>query len=236
MTLFDSSWTAGVDSDEEQFDDDDYSMSSDESEESEGEYDKIDKNKLAEILQEAPAQTAGVENSGNTGAHEVEENEEEEQSLSDDSNEEGDENTQQEEDDPSSTLHKLEGGEEEIIFGEELQKSYIPSDDNSQQQDKQSLSPGLCQSLRERVPNQQYKNYNLHLQTLSKDQIEEYGRDAAKVIGLFMAHFNKIMDSLDDKQAYSLIQRYSLKQGLKHFGNKGRQAVIKELRQLNNRK
>eukprot|EP00957_Ditylum_brightwellii_P192208 14631115-Ditylum_brightwellii.AAC.1 len=123
--------------------------------ESEGEYDKIDKNELAEILQEAPAQTAGVENTGNTGVHE-------------------------EDDDPSSTLHELEDREEEIIFEEESQESYIPSDDGSQQQDKQSISPGLCQSIRKRVPNQQYKDYYLHLQTSSKDQIEEYGRDTAK--------------------------------------------------------
>eukprot|EP00957_Ditylum_brightwellii_P055683 4218958-Ditylum_brightwellii.AAC.1 len=105
VTLFDSSWTAGVDFNEEQFDNDNYSMSSNESEESEGEYDKIDKNELAEMLQEAPVQTAGVENTDNTGVHEVEENEEEEQSLSNDSNEEGDENTQQQDDDPSSTIN-----------------------------------------------------------------------------------------------------------------------------------
>eukprot|EP00957_Ditylum_brightwellii_P061531 4669037-Ditylum_brightwellii.AAC.1 len=35
VTLFNSSWTAGVDFDEEQFNNDDYSMSSDENEESE---------------------------------------------------------------------------------------------------------------------------------------------------------------------------------------------------------
>eukprot|EP00957_Ditylum_brightwellii_P166264 12657580-Ditylum_brightwellii.AAC.1 len=121
-------------------------MSSDESEESEGEYDEIDKNELAEILQEAPAQSAGVENTDNIGVHEVEENEKEEQSLSDDSNEEDDKNTQQEEDEQeddekSSTVHKLKDGEEKIIFKEELQESYIPSDDGSQQQGKQIISP-----------------------------------------------------------------------------------------------
>eukprot|EP00957_Ditylum_brightwellii_P007791 589779-Ditylum_brightwellii.AAC.1 len=70
VTLFDSSWTAGVDFDEEQFNNDDYSMSSDESGESESEYDKIGKNELAEVLQKAPAQSAGVENTDNTGVHE----------------------------------------------------------------------------------------------------------------------------------------------------------------------
>eukprot|EP00957_Ditylum_brightwellii_P023831 1798148-Ditylum_brightwellii.AAC.1 len=44
------------------------------------------------------------------------------------------------------------------------------------------------------------------------------------------------MNGLDDKQAYSFIQTCSLKQGLKHFGNKGRQAFSKELHQLHNRK
>eukprot|EP00957_Ditylum_brightwellii_P178562 13601709-Ditylum_brightwellii.AAC.1 len=112
VTLFNSSWTAGVDFDDEQFKNDDYSMSSDDSEESEGEYDEIDKNELAEIPQEAPAQTEGVDNTNNTGVREVEENEEEnneeEQSLSDNSNEEGDANTQQEDDEQSSTVHKFE--------------------------------------------------------------------------------------------------------------------------------
>eukprot|EP00957_Ditylum_brightwellii_P161972 12331661-Ditylum_brightwellii.AAC.1 len=44
------------------------------------------------------------------------------------------------------------------------------------------------------------------------------------------------MDAMDDKQAYSFSQTYTLKQGLKHFGDKGRHAVNKELRQLHNRK
>eukprot|EP00957_Ditylum_brightwellii_P131487 10029325-Ditylum_brightwellii.AAC.1 len=51
-----------------------------------------------------------------------------------------------------------------------------------------------------------------------------------------MAHYNVVMDGMSNKEAYSFIQSYSLKQGLKKFGTEGHQAVNKELLQLHNRK
>ena len=51
-----------------------------------------------------------------------------------------------------------------------------------------------------------------------------------------MAHFNETMDCLNDKQVHAFVQTYSSKQGLKRFGEKEKQTVNKEMKQLHNRK
>ena len=266
ITLFDSSWTAGGDYDKEQFDDkkhfddDNYSTVSDQSEKS-VKYDKIDENELAEILQEPPSQSAGVinnnemnndeENNEMINKNEINDeennemtNDEENNEMNNEDNEELNENesineydsaddskergleektidNSENEDNADDGIDVLEEGEEEIIF---------------EDQSEQNISPGLRQLIRERATNLQCKDYYSHLKTSNISQIKEYGDETAKVIGLVMAHFNDIMDGLNDEQAYSFIQTYSLKRGLKHFGKKGKQAVNKEMLQLHNRK
>eukprot|EP00957_Ditylum_brightwellii_P112857 8604575-Ditylum_brightwellii.AAC.1 len=44
------------------------------------------------------------------------------------------------------------------------------------------------------------------------------------------------MDGMTNLEAYAFIQTYSLKKGMKEFGDKGKQAVHKELMQLHNQK
>eukprot|EP00957_Ditylum_brightwellii_P077539 5892051-Ditylum_brightwellii.AAC.1 len=91
---------------------------------------------------------------------------------------------------------------------------------------KADLTPepttGLRCTTREHIPNQQYRDYYAHLQT--KSNTEEYSAETAQIIGMVMAHYNDVMDGMSDKEAYTFIQSYSLKQGLKKFGKEGHQA------------
>ena len=40
---------------------------------------------------------------------------------------------------------------------------------------------------------------------------------------------------MNNKEKYSFIQTYNLNKGIKHFGDEGKKAVYKEMRQLHNR-
>jgi hypothetical protein len=44
-----------------------------------------------------------------------------------------------------------------------------------------------------------------------------------------MCHYNNTMAGMDDVEAYSSIQTYSLNKGLKQFGELRRQAAYKEM-------
>jgi hypothetical protein len=48
-----------------------------------------------------------------------------------------------------------------------------------------------------------------------------------------MCHYNDTMAGMNDVEAYSFIQTYSLNKGLKKFGELGQKAVHKEMQQLN---
>ena len=50
-----------------------------------------------------------------------------------------------------------------------------------------------------------------------------------------MCHYNNKIASTNDKEAYSFIQTYSLKQGIKKFGEQGKKAASKEMKQLHDR-
>ena len=50
-----------------------------------------------------------------------------------------------------------------------------------------------------------------------------------------LLHLNTVLIGMDDSQACSFLQTYSLKQGIKRFGDKGIAAAHKELKQLNDR-
>jgi hypothetical protein len=61
---------------------------------------------------------------------------------------------------------------------------------------------------------------------------EEYTTDNAKVIAKTMCYMNEMCI---DKEAFHFVQSYSLRKGLKKFGQKGRDAAYKEMKQLHDR-
>jgi hypothetical protein len=50
-----------------------------------------------------------------------------------------------------------------------------------------------------------------------------------------MTHFKYAMAGMNDIQTFSFLQTYSLNQGLKRFGERGRKAAHKEVQQLHDR-
>jgi hypothetical protein len=68
-----------------------------------------------------------------------------------------------------------------------------------------------------------------HLQTQAHQQ-EPYSIETARVIATMMCHMNIKLGSLTDKQAHQFIQTYSLKKGLKKFGEHGKNAATSEMK------
>jgi hypothetical protein len=64
------------------------------------------------------------------------------------------------------------------------------------------------------------------------DQTEEYSLESAHIIAIIMLHYNTILAGMNNLQACSFLQTYSLKQGIKKFGTKGIKATHKEMQQL----
>jgi hypothetical protein len=54
-------------------------------------------------------------------------------------------------------------------------------------------------------------------------------------MGYVMTHYNYTMAGMNDIETFSFLQTYSLNQGLKRFGERGRKAAHKEVRQLHDR-
>eukprot|EP00957_Ditylum_brightwellii_P090150 6866382-Ditylum_brightwellii.AAC.1 len=59
---------------------------------------------------------------------------------------------------------------------------------------------------------------------LSSIKTEEFSHDIAKIIGIVMSHYSQVMDEMTSSEAYAFIQMYSLKKGIREFGDKGNQA------------
>ena len=95
---------------------------------------------------------------------------------------------------------------------------------------EEEVNQGLRRTARVRVPTPRYQ----HLQA-SRGQTEEYSSESAQIIAMTMQHYNTALAGMNDVQACSFLQTYSLKQGIKKFGEKGVAAVNKELRQLHDR-
>ena len=73
-----------------------------------------------------------------------------------------------------------------------------------------------------------------HLST-ENATVEEYSHDTAQVIATVMCHWNNVCINLDDAMLTMFIQTYSLNKGIKKFGQLGRDAAVKEMKQLHDR-
>jgi hypothetical protein len=219
--IFDTAWIAGVDYDEEEFDDDNYEEDIDDNddynEDEEENYDEMDANELADILQEQPNEFP-VPN-------EIEDEEEvfeEPANEAEDPNEDAEEPANEAEDPNEDEDEDYEPNDDD--FQEDI--SLEADDEDGEQEDNQ----GIRRSNRVRIPPQGHQ----HLQARA-EQTEEYSSDSANIIAKTMSHYNSTLAGMNDLQACSFLQTYSLKQGIKKFGDKGVTAVHKEMKQLNGR-
>jgi hypothetical protein len=216
--IFDSAWIAGVDYDEDEFDDDDYNEEEEDmEEEDEEQYDEMDENELADILQE----TSGFQNPHENGAQ---------ANASEDPQEQGheiadEEAANEEEDDQvEETFDEEEDGEYEPDDEEDI--SLEADDDDGENEDHQ----GVRRTGRVRVPPQSWQH--LHAR---KEQTEEYSSESAQILAMTMLHYNTALAGMNDLQACSFLQTYSLKQGIRKFGERGIAAANKEMKQLHDR-
>jgi hypothetical protein len=85
--------------------------------------------------------------------------------------------------------------------------------------EEEEVNSTLRRTNRVRTPNPRYQH--LHA---NKSQIEEYNQYTAQVIGYVMTHYNYTMAGMHDIETCSFLQTYSLNQGLKRFGERGRKA------------
>jgi hypothetical protein len=210
--IFDSALIAGVDYDKEEFSDDDYEEDQEEHhDEPEEEYDEMDPNELADILQET------------NEFHTPHESEEEHEIVFQDVPPEEAEELRQE------TLFedyedRYEDGEDDNEFQEEIP---IEVDDIDGEEE---ANQGDRRSGRVRVRPARYQHLNARA-----DQTKEYGEEDAHIYAKTMLHYNTAMAGMNEEKACSFLQTYSLKQGIRKFGEKGRAAAKKELGQLHGR-
>ncbi|KAI2506113.1 Reverse transcriptase (RNA-dependent DNA polymerase) [Fragilaria crotonensis] len=74
-----------------------------------------------------------------------------------------------------------------------------------------------------------------HLHAQAHNVCEQYSIETARVIAVTMCHMAEMLFNPQGKTAYHFVQSYSLMRGLKKFGNKGREAAYKEMKQLHER-
>jgi hypothetical protein len=217
--IFDSAWIAGVDYDEEEFNDDTYE---DEEEgdigEEEDKYDEMDENELADILQQPNThQIPHDETDAQANAFEDHQEDDEEIVFAEAANAE--EDIQVEESFEDDEDGEYEPDDEEDILLE-------ADDDAGENEDNH----GVRRTGRVRVPPQSWQ----HLQA-RKEQTEIYSSESAQIVAMTMLDYNTVMAGMDDLQTCSFLQTYSLKQGIKKFGERGVAAAHKEMRQLHDR-
>jgi hypothetical protein len=209
--LYDSSWIAGVDFDNEQFEDKDYDddepydnndHDADDDEDDDDNYDdnennvdEMDPNEVANILQDW-AQNLGVQGPP--------------------------------QDAPAQ--------EEETVFEAEEPPTEEATEDTQAEEEEEDQSKYKTRSGRLSRPTPRMNMYQAqqHLST-EKATVEEYSQDTAQVIATVMCHWNNVCQQFNKTTLAMFIQTYSLNKGIKKFGQKGKDAAIKEMKQLHNR-
>jgi hypothetical protein len=218
QVLFDSALIAGVDYDEEQFDDETFETNSESDDEDDdddtSQYDEMDVNELADITNEP--HRYNVPNPNNpTTTQPIFQNEEEEVIFEEDETIEEVINEDDEEDEAV----------EEVINEDDDDKDYDDSEeeDISLEADKEEeTNSTLRRTQRVRVPNPRYQ----HLQS-SDQRTEEYTIESAHIIAMTMDHFMNSMVGMNEAERYSFIQSYRLTNGLMKFGDRGKDAAQK---------
>lgn len=234
--IYDSSWIAGVEyeNDDETNDKNDNIDSNDD--ESEIEYDEMDPNDLAEILQDKNQSQendqnpneehndGGEENLNFQEANLEEANDDDDHNFANDHNIE-EYNSQNEEQSNPSGEEEEEEEEKEVEEVDYDRRLY----DYDTTRTAQTTRSGRVSKAPERLGFNQY-----HLFTQGCQQTE-YTAETAKVIAKVINHLNNMILAKNKKSQYAFVISYSLKKGLKHFGERGYNATLGEVKQLHDR-
>jgi hypothetical protein len=198
QVLYDSTWIAGVDYDEDQFDDEDYDPASDDDDDSDNDdddddMDEMDPNEIGALTEPL-------------ALHQDDEDDEES--------------------DDDEDLDAQEPEEEEQDSQED-QEDEDPNPTTAKEQPPQVTT----RSGRISKPRNLLTMHQCHLQAQVHQQ-EEYSIETAHVIAMTICHMNIKMESLSEEEKISHAQTYSLKKGLKTFGERGADAATGEMKQL----
>jgi hypothetical protein len=197
QVLYDSTWIAGVDYDEDEFEDEDYHPSSDEDEDSD---DSDDDDDDEDMYDEMDPDAIAALNDPTTlqDDEDSEDSDEEEQpQVKEPDEEEESEEESEEEQDPNPTT---------------AEEQTIP--ENAQ----------MTRSGRISKPRQVLNLYQSHLQAETHQEVP-YSLETAHVIAITMCHLSTKIENLNNQQAFQFIQTYSLKSGLKKFGERAETAA-----------
>jgi hypothetical protein len=92
----------------------------------------------------------------------------------------------------------------------------------------------MTRSGRISKPRQVLNLYQSHLQAEAHQEVP-YSLPDCRVIAITMCHLSTKIENLNDQQAFQFIQTYSLKSGLKKFGEHGETAATSKMCQLHER-
>eukprot|EP00934_Nitzschia_sp_Nitz4_P004202 Nitzschia sp. Nitz4//scaffold466_size5842//986//4399//NITZ4_009198-RA/size5842-processed-gene-0.7-mRNA-1//-1//CDS//3329552510//4192//frame0 len=171
------------------------------------EYDRIDPTEIVDILEEADVQS-----------HQSS------QSAPDDSEPEG------LDPDPEA---EFQYPEEEIIFetDDDDDDDETQSEENIENENEEPTYHVTRSGRTSRPPSR----YSLLQKAETKPlEVVEYSRDSAKVIALTIGELNSAVENPSHKH-YAFAQTYSIRSGVRKFGDAGKQAVVNEIKQLHDR-
>ena len=114
------------------------------------------------------------------------------------------------------------------------------NDDNKDEDVPETPPTQVRRSARIAKPTERYLsyiggNYNQIGNKPNISQEIEYSEEEATVIATIMGEFNERMNTSKIAYENQFVVTYSLKKGIKEFGEQGRNSVLKEMRQLHER-
>jgi len=212
-----------VDYDEEEFDDDDYSEDEDEDENMDDE--ELDRDEYVhediDIEDTQQEENSNNENEENQDDHnEIEENQDDNQDAID--------NVEEDDgiiDNQQGNMENMEDENEDLNVNEQV----VANEETEEVHER---------PRRERVPNQFIYDgtYAFEQANIDDSQAEkvEYSHVNGKILAKVMYQMSMKCSGITTV-GHCNVQTYSLKQGIKKFGERGKQAAMKELRQLHDR-
>ena len=213
--LFETTWSTGVEYDERQFDeeenDSDYESGDEESynqeeELKEDEYDHMDENELADILDQQY----------------VIDNESEDEQNEDNIIHEQEQNNNYEEENEEEYIPNQDDEEEEK--------------DNSGDNVTTNNAGVRRTTRQVNVPTRYGTLYQHLHSKMEKERCDEYSSDTAVILAHIMCQYDESNTrKMSKKKFYQFVQTYTLNKGIKRFGMEAKRSAFKEMKQLHDR-
>jgi hypothetical protein len=228
QVFYDSAWVAGVDYDAEAFEDD---LDHEDYEEYEEEIDWNDDGNEVDY-EEVDWDEATIQDSVDASEHNDDDDEDppvdnagvgpqqqiEDELSTDDSNDESEQASSDEESNPDTVQDDIPNQQVDDV---------APMEEGSIKVTRSGRVSRPPTKLTMAQPYNEFPN--------SKRVEEEYTIENGRVIAQIMCYINEMKHNPKRRDAFQFIQTYSLVKGLKKFGDRGRQAAYKEMKQLHDR-